>query len=78
MIELSPSAQSILNAAKEASWDWSSAAPAHSSKIAIAVLTAAANEMFCRPGIPKNEYSTSTRLFDEIFRDLITELKNYK
>lgn len=78
MTELSPSAQSILNAAEKASWDWSMNEPAHYSDIAIAVLTAAADEILCSPRIPRDEYSTSTRLIDKIFRDLIKELKNHK
>jgi len=78
MTELSLSAQSILNAAKEASWDWSSNEPAHYLDVAIAVLTVAANEVLCRPEIPKDEYCTDTRLLDEVFREIIAELVNHK
>lgn len=43
--DLSPSAQAVFDAAREASWDWANDASAHYSVSAVAVLRAAACQL---------------------------------
>lgn len=82
MTELSFSAQSILNAAKEASWDWSSNAPVHYSDVAIAVLIAVVDQQRLNPehweGSMPNDYEKGWNAAIESIQRIITKLENHK
>ena len=75
MSELSPAAQAVLDAATERWLDVDDDIPA---QVAAAALRAVADQVLCRPEIPKNEYNLLMRLLDKEVRAIATELENHQ